>query len=490
MNRPLSGRWCAVGWCVATVLFVGIIALLGGPAMLDSRESVASTLAVAHGHLSCAYPSNVVRSEPLIAPLYVLYSGAVAALAHVGPATFPSTRLGAHCGTADAVIYRWAAHSGALAQTLRIGYTAWLLLLAGVVAWLRAAGRGRCGWEPFTVVVTACLPPVLLCVAGYCHPQDLVALGLALTSMAAAQRGRWALAGLLVAAAVLTQQYTLMVAAPLFILASRDRRARFVGAAAATGFAVVVPLLALTSGRAWSAIAFGSGNNPSVGGTVMWELTRSGASMVAVSRLMPLAVSLALAVWVVRRLGAAAASAPAVMVALVALSLSLRLVFEQNLFIYYFMALAVTLLLLDVTLGRIRGSLIAWLTTLSLVFFFEWGTSLSHASWGATGRDVVPLAVMLVALPLTVSGARHGMSRRNLALCATVFLCAVAVWPIRGNPVFLSLPTWLWQIVFVGTGVALAAEPLLSMVRKASAPGDDGDPLAQAPPKVAFGARV
>ena len=465
MNRPLSGWWCAVGWCVATVLFVGIIALLGGPATLDSRESVASTLAVAHGHLSCAYPSNVMRSEPLIAPLYVLYSGAVAALAHVGPATFPSARLGAHCGMADAVIYRWASHSDALAQTLRIGCTAWLVLLAGVVAWLRAAGRGRCGWEPLAVVVTACLPPVLRCVSGYYHPQDLVALGLALSSMAAAQRGRWTLAGVLVAAAVLTQQYTLMVAAPLFILASPNRRARFVGAAAAAGFALVVPLLALTSGHAWSAIAFGSGNNPSVGGTVMWELTRSGASMVAVSRLMPLAVSLALAVWVVRRLDAAAASAPAVMIALVAVSLSLRLVFEQNLFVYYFMALAVTLLLLDVTLGRIRGSLIAWLTTLSLVFFFEWGTSLSH-----TGRDLVPLVVMLVALPLTVSGARHGMSRWNLALCATVFLCAVAVWPIRGNPVFLALPTWLWQIVFVATGVPLAAAPLLSMVRRASAP--------------------
>ena len=45
---------------------------------------------------------------------------------------------------------------------------------------------------------------------------------------------------------------------------------------------------------------------------------------------------------------------PAVLIALVALSLSFRLVFEDNVFSYYYMALAVTLVLLDVVGGRIR----------------------------------------------------------------------------------------------------------------------------------------
>ena len=39
----------------------------------------------------------------------------------------------------------------------------------------------------------------------------------------------------------------------------------------------------------------------------------------------------------------------------IATSLSFRLVFEQNLYGYYFMALAVSLVLVDVMCGRIRG---------------------------------------------------------------------------------------------------------------------------------------
>lgn len=495
MNRPLSGSWCALGWCVGTVLFVGIVALLGGPATLDSRESVASTLAVAHGHLSCAYPANVVRSEPLIAPLYVLYSGALAAVAHVGAGTFPSSALGAHCGTADAAIYRWAAHSDALAHTLYIGYTAWLVLLVGVVSWLRAARRGRCGWEPLAVVATACLPPVFMCVVGYFHPQDLVALGLALAAMATALRRRWVLAGVLMAAAVLTQQYTLMIAAPLLVLAPVGRRVRYAGAAAVTAAVIVLPLVTLTSGRALRPIAFGSGDNPSIGGTLMWELTRSGASMVLLSRLLPLVLSLALAAWVVRRLGASEArSNPAVMVAVVAVSLSLRLIFEQNLFVYYFMALAVTLLLLDITLGHIRASFVAWLTTLSLVFFLEWGTLVFHGSWAGPVKGIVPFAVMVTVVPIVVSASGRGISRWNLALCGAVFICALTVWPIRGNPVFVSLPTWLWQILFVGTGVALAVGPLLSFVSMgatSSVEGPRGDEeTAEPAPSLALRARV
>ena len=55
------------------------------------------------------------------------------------------------------------------------------------------------------------------------------------------------------------------------------------------------------------------------------------------------------------------------LISLVATSLALRLVFEQNIFGYYFMALCVTLVLLDVISGRIRGELVAWLALITLV---------------------------------------------------------------------------------------------------------------------------
>ena len=59
---------------------------------------------------------------------------------------------------------------------------------------------------------------------------------------------------------------------------------------------------------------------------------------------------------------------PVPLLALMALSLSLRLVFEQNLYGYYFMAFAVSLVLLDVVGGRIRGQLVAWLGLLTLAY--------------------------------------------------------------------------------------------------------------------------
>ena len=48
---------------------------------------------------------------------------------------------------------RWAKHTGALVPTTWIGCVTWLALMAGVIAWLRASGRGRRGWEPVTLHV-------------------------------------------------------------------------------------------------------------------------------------------------------------------------------------------------------------------------------------------------------------------------------------------------------------------------------------------------
>ena len=68
----------------------------------------------------------------------------------------------------------------------------------------------------------------------------------------------------------------------------------------------MLPLTALTSGRALRAIAIGTGNTPSIGGTVLWETHASGAVAVLVFRVAPIAVSLVLSWWVARRLGAGA----------------------------------------------------------------------------------------------------------------------------------------------------------------------------------------
>jgi hypothetical protein len=75
LDRPLSGWWCALGWCVATGIFIGLIQLLGGPSGGDAFESIYSTWAVAHGYISCIYPPHPPTTPTFAAPMYPLVSG-------------------------------------------------------------------------------------------------------------------------------------------------------------------------------------------------------------------------------------------------------------------------------------------------------------------------------------------------------------------------------------------------------------------------------
>ncbi len=253
-----------LGWAIATALFVGLATLTGGPGRIDAAESAYSTWAIAHGRLACAFPSVTVPHEPLVAPVYPFVSGVVAALAGIGRSVpFPTqSAMGHGCGTAVAAIHHWALSAGALEPTLWIGFTGWLILMAGVVAWLRASGRGRCGWEPATLIVLACLPLVWICVSPYFHPQDLVALGIVLAAMACALRSRWAAAGVLIALALLSQQFALLVAAPLLMLAPRAYRGRFVGSALVTAALVILPSTVSSSGSALPRRHRGLGGQP------------------------------------------------------------------------------------------------------------------------------------------------------------------------------------------------------------------------------------
>ncbi len=470
---PLSGWWCALGWCAATALFVGIVALLGGPSLIDTRQSVYATWGIAHGQLACAYPPVSIPNEPPPAPLYLLLSGGIAAITRIGHSVaFPSAAtLGHDCNKAFLAMNQWSIHAGAVGPTTWIGCVGWLALMVGVIAWLRASGRGRCGWEPATLVLIACLLPVWMCVQNTFHPQDLLAIGLALCAMACACTGRWIGAGILVALAVLSQQFALLVAAPLLLLAPANRRISYTGAALTTGAIVVFPLLAASGGHALRAITLGTGDNPFTGGTVLWELHLYGIPAVLVYRLTPIVVSVVLSWWVSRRLGAAALQA-ATLMSLVAVSLGLRLVFEVNLYGYYFMALAVSLVLLDVARGYVRSSTVAWLAAVALVFCLGraafnpvlWGT-LGAGDLGTYVPNLVPLFIVAPALlAILLRVLRGGRSPNALAWLA-VAGCALLTWPSQIDPLSHTLATWFWQVAIVVPGIMLAAGPLLADIR-------------------------
>jgi hypothetical protein len=465
LDTPLSPLFCSFWWFVSTTIFVGIVALLGGPSVIDTEQSVYGTWALAHGHAACAYPPVVYRGNPVIAPLYMLLSGGIAAVARIGHSVaFPSsTALGPGCDRAFTAVQPWSVHAGALRPTTWIGCIGWVGLLAGVVVWLRVTGKGRRVWEPVTLVVLACLPLVWVCVQLVFHPQDLLTMGLSLAAMACACRGKWVAAGVLVALAILSQQYALLVAVPLLVLAPMRRRIPFVVAAITTGVLIDIPFLAATSGHALRSLTLGTGDTPSIGGTVVWELHLHGAPLVLLSRVAPLAISFVFSWWIARRLGPAAL-APATVLGVVAVSLALRLVFEQNIFVYYFMALAVCVVLLDVTRGTIRQATAAWLTAVVLVFCFVRGVSFESLGAGGYVHDLYPLAFLIPLVALALLFGSGGRRTQDLVCWLGVAVCALLTWPGHAPPFGLDTEAWFWQVVLVVTGIVLAGRPLLKQV--------------------------
>ena len=472
LDTPLSASSCVIGWLVATGVFLGLASFLGGPAEGDAAESVYSTWAIAHGRIACAVPPitthhivPLARPGAIATPLWPLISGAFDALIRIGHnVPFPSQRaLGPHCSTALTAMYKWSVQSGAALPTVRLGYLSWFVLMGGVVALLRASGRGRCRWEPLVLVLMACVPPVLAALVDFFHPQDIVAMGLALGGLACARRGWWVWAGVLVGLAFTSQQFALLVIAPLFVVAPRDRRARFAGAGLAAAAVVLLPIVALTSGRALGASLLGTGNSSGYGGTLLWELHPHGVMLVILSRIMPIVASMLLARWAARRLGSAVMD-PIPLLSLIATSLSLRLVFEQNLYGYYFMALAVSLVLLDVVAGRIRMQLVAWLGLLTLAFDpVPWGLLSNGQPWGLDVRLYLPLAFMVIVSLFIASDVIRGRIRWYLVAWLTVAILAFAkLPPWTVQPTRPTLPNWLWQIVLLASGIALAVRPLIS----------------------------
>ena len=369
-------------------------------------------------------------------------------------------------------IYSWSLGARALSPTLDLGYASWLALLAGFIALLRAGGRGRTRWEAFGACLLAVVPIVWMPLLFEYHPQDLVTVGLGLGGTACVLRGRWVWAGVLVGLSMTSQQFGLLVLIPLFIVIPGRKRWRFLVASAAAVALVSGPFLLATSGRAIHAVLTGTGDSETRGGTVLWDLLShpgpfggtQTAPLIFISRVGPIVVSAALAWWAVRRLGPRALE-PVPLVSLVATSLSTRLVFEQDLFGYKFLALAVMLIVLDIVRGRLRGQVVAWLALVTMAFN-PIRLNDTTPGWRYHVATAIPLTCMTVVLVVILLNAIGHKVRWYLVAWLAIAAYAFLRWPVwLPNGLPAAQPLWFWQLVLVIPGVVMAASPLFGWMR-------------------------
>lgn len=493
LNQPLRASWCIIGWIAATIVFMVVVQLLGGPTQDDVSVSAYSTWSVAHGHLACVYSPLSTHYFPpiaspytMIAPLYPLISGAVLGITHAwGSAPFPTmAQLGPGCSHALVAIMNWSFKTNVIGPTIEVGYLMWLPLMVGAILLLRSSGRGRTRWEPVSLFGLAVLPPVLECLVTYFHPQDLLAIGLALSSLALALRQKWSWAGVMLGLALMSNQFVLLVAAVLIVVVPNKDRIRFALAGMATVAFIVAPLAVITSGRAlkWSVLGSGYAPPPSgtYGGTLMRNVSLNPHVLLIGARILPIVCALLLAWWANKRLGDAVLNGVPLL-SLVATALALRLVFEVSLWGYYFAASAVLIVINDVVQGRIRGHVIAWLALFTLVYNpVPWGFATNGRSWGLALREAMPNVFVIGALILILIDVLRRHVRWYIVAWFALVCLTLVKNPYSHAALRTAMPNWFWQVVLVPITIGLAVSPLIKSMMSNAEPDDiaGGTPIA------------
>jgi hypothetical protein len=249
------------------------------------------------------------------------------------------------------------------------------------------------------------------CLVGIFHPQDLLAMGLGLGAIALSRRSHWISAGVLVGLAVTSQQFAILIAVPLLFVPPWKLRIHYVVAAISTVALVTVPFIIASTERALRPVLLGSSRvgyiRTSTGGTVLWELHLQGPLLFALARGMPIAGALLLAWWAQQRIGLQLHD-PVALTSLIATSLCLRLIFEVNLFPYYFMAVAVALIVLELARGELRGSVVAWLSLVTLTLYpLPFGVFLTGRSIPVLTFQALPLVVVVTAVAMIIRDIRR-----------------------------------------------------------------------------------
>ena len=375
--------------------------------------------ASAHGlvHHSLGLNSEAASSW-LSGPVYSIVSAATQWITRAGFARpFPTShQLGANCHHATVAFTNWYISPSVLKPLLRTALVAWLgLTVSGILILRTTELRGtRSTWLiPLAFAVT---PPLIFVLQEQYHPQDIWALAMTLAATALwLRRSAWA-TGVVLALAVMSQQYAILaVVIFLVISAPRDRR-RIVGAGTLTVVAMSIPMYVIGGRGGLSAVFIGTGNTVPEFGSWMMDLHVNNAVGLGIARAGPIVATFLLAMWC-RSRGGNVLRDPVVVLGLLATGWSLRLVFEENLFAYYPMATGVTLVLRDVIARRFYGGTILWLG--AVLFAFD-DIRNNAAPWRSWPDWIWQVALVPAAFLISFYSLRRSMRAAAASLDAVV----------------------------------------------------------------------
>ena len=231
VHTTTGGMGCVLGWCLATGIFFGGIAVPGGTAVGDAYLIIYPTWAVSHGPVRVHVPRPTQRVSPAWPPRFTHSSPGPADLSLGSAAAHPSRPGPRWATTVTRLSSAWCGGPRAVAR------------LPNTSDRIRGVDRPDGGLSSCW-----CGPPGVAARAGSPQPSSswrafprfgiasrcmhtlkiVVAMGFALAAMACALRSQWAAAGVLVVLAILTQQFALLVAIPLFVIAPASRKLPFI----------------------------------------------------------------------------------------------------------------------------------------------------------------------------------------------------------------------------------------------------------------------
>ena len=477
--RPLSGLMSLTGWLVATGVFFAIMYALGGPSEGDFAESAYSIWAMAHAHFACDFISSTHfnlggQANPYapVAPLFPMIGAALFDLFRLGhvSSAYPSVAaMGSHCQNAVQLAFQWTkANPGVVVRTLRTGEVGWFFLLWGYLDVMRTTKWKSTVLEALGAVLLALNLPIAMPLAGFYHPQDLIAIGLSLVAVGQARRGHWVRAGVYAGLGFTSQQMALFVVVLLLALAPWTFRrvtqmapVRLLAGAGAAVAAIGLPVILTSPIGGLRAVVLGSSRAGQVrgfGGTVLWELNLHGFLQFFVARVAPFLATAVIGVLARRRYGDRVFEAP-ILASLVTLAFLTRLVFEINLFGYYFAAAAVSLMVADLVAGKVRGTTWAWIGLIIAAFepvhvglFSNWTT------WEIPLHYIVLDTMIGIAVLSMLADVRRREFRPFKAFFVAVVVLTTSWLP--GTSVIFGPPNWLWQIYLVPEGINLALQSL------------------------------